>query len=136
MTGYDTFLPEDIPAWQGPFWESLKAHDVRVQRCDACGAFRYVPKEICPSCRATAATWSPVSGEGRVYTYSVVRRGPTKEFQAMAPYVIVHVTMAEGFRMVGTLLDVDPEKVAIGDPVRVRYSDVTDDWTLLAFGPA
>ncbi|MFG2939580.1 Zn-ribbon domain-containing OB-fold protein [Streptomyces sp. NPDC048282] len=136
MTGYELFLPEDIPAWQAPFWESLKAHDVRVQRCDACGVHRYVPKEICPSCQATAAAWAPVSGDGHIYTYSVVRRGPTKAYQATAPYVIAHVTMAEGFRMVGGLLDVDPEKVAIGDPVRVRYVDATDDWTLLAFGPA
>jgi uncharacterized OB-fold protein len=136
MTGYDKFLPEDIPSWQVPFWESLKAHDVRVQRCDACGAYRYVPKEICPACQSAAATWTPVSGHGHIYTYTVVRRGPTKAYQAAAPYVIVHVTMDEGFRMVGDLLDVAPEQVAIGDPVRVRYTTASEDWTLLGFGPA
>ncbi|OYD70379.1 Zn-ribbon domain-containing OB-fold protein [Rhodococcus sp. OK302] len=136
MNTYDKFLPDDIPAWQTPFWQSLKSNKVAVQRCEACGTYRYVPKELCPSCQSVAAVWAPVVGEGTIYTYSVIRRGPTEAFQADVPYVIVHVTMAEGFRMVGGLLGVDPEDVKIGAPVRVRYVHATDDWTLLAFEPA
>jgi uncharacterized OB-fold protein len=136
MTTYEKFLPEDIPAWQMPFWKSLEAHAVAVQRCTECGTFRYVPKELCPSCQAVGADWVPVAGEGTIYTYTVVRRGPTSAFQADTPYVIAHVTMSEGFRMVGQLLDVDPADVSIGAAVRVRYLDVTDEWTLLAFEPA
>lgn len=136
MTGYQKFLPEGVPSWQLPFWDSLKEHDVRVQKCDGCGAFRYVPKEICNRCHATGATWTPISGTGQVYTYTVVRRAPTKAYQAEAPYALVHVTMDEGFRMIGSMKVDDPESVSIGQHVRITYEDATPDWTILRFEPA
>ena len=73
---YDRFLPEAIPDWQIPFWESLREHDVRVQLCDDCGRFRYIPKELCPSCLSESATWTGIDGHGTVYTYTVVHRTP------------------------------------------------------------
>jgi uncharacterized protein len=130
---YDKFLPEGIPGYQRPYWDSLRDHAVKVQRCDSCGAYRYVPKEICPKCQAAEATWTSIAGTGEIYTYTVVRRAPTKAFQADAPYAIVHVTMDEGFRMIGTIPETDPESVRIGQKVTVEYLDVTPDWTLLAF---
>ncbi|MGU3498707.1 Zn-ribbon domain-containing OB-fold protein [Mycobacterium sp. C31M] len=136
MSDYAKLLPEAIPAWQMPFWESLKRHEVHVQVCDDCGKHRYAPKEICAQCHSVNATWTPVAGTGEIYTYTVVRRAPTKAFQADAPYVIAHIAMDEGFRMIGTVSDVDPETVRIGDRVVVDYLDVTADWTLLTFVPA
>ena len=135
-TTYDKFLPEGIPEWQMPFWDSLRAHAAAVQRCDACGKFRYVPKELCPYCHAAESTWTPIGGDGEIYTYTVVRRAPTPAFQADAPYALAHVTMDEGIRMIGRVVGVDPEAVHIGMRVRVAYADVTPEWTLLEFEPS
>jgi hypothetical protein len=41
---YAKLLPEGIPSWHQPYWDSLKAHSVKVQKCTSCGAFRYVPQ--------------------------------------------------------------------------------------------
>lgn len=133
---YEKFLPAGIPRWQMPYWESLKAKDVRVQRCDSCGAFRYVPKELCHRCHSSAASWTGITGTGEVFTYTVVRRAPTPAYQVDAPYAVVHVLMTEGFRMIGTLVDYDPERVEIGMAVGVVYKDVTPEWTILQFRPA
>jgi uncharacterized OB-fold protein len=130
---YDKFLPQGVPAWQMPFWESLRGHSAEVQRCDSCGAFRYVPKEICPRCHSRSATWTPIDGRGEIYTYTIVRRAPTPAYQAEAPYAIVHVTMQEGFRMIGTTTGISLDDVRIGLPVRADYDDVTPEWTLLRF---
>jgi uncharacterized OB-fold protein len=132
---YEKFLPEGIPEWQMPFWDSLRRHDVRVQRCLVCGAYRYHPKEKCHRCASRQAEWAPISGNGEIYTYTVVRRAPTAAYAADVPYTLVHVTMAEGFRMVATLKGIEPELVRIGLPVALGYEDVTPDWTLLSFGP-
>ena len=132
---YEKFLPEGIPEWQRPFWDSLREHEIRVQRCSACGAYRYHPKEMCPRCRSRDAEWSPISGRGEVYTYTVVRRAPTPAYQPDVPYVIVHATMAEGFRMIATLPGVPPDRVRIGLPVVLGYEDVSPEWTLLTFRP-
>jgi uncharacterized protein len=133
--GYDRFLPEGIPSWQQPFWESLRAHDVRVQRCSACGTYRYHPKEKCHRCPSRAAEWVPISGLGEVHTYTVVRRAPTPAYAPDVPYTIVHVKMAEEFRMIGTLKSLEPASVHIGLPVVLGYDDVTPEWTLLTFSP-
>jgi uncharacterized OB-fold protein len=136
VAAYARSLPEGIPGWHGPFWDSLKEHAVRVQRCDRCGAFRYVPKEICNRCHSAESTWTPIAGTGEVYSYTIVRRAPTPAYQEVAPYAIVHVAMDEGFRMIGSMTVDDPEHVSIGQQVRVTYVDATPEWTLLSFEPA
>ena len=135
-TAYAKLLPEGIPSWQQPYWNSLKEHSVKVQKCDNCGAFRHVPKEICNKCLSTDYSWAPITPAGEVYTFTVVRRAPTPAYQEDAPYVVVHVTMDDGFRMIGGMLNVDPESVRIGQRVKVAYSDATPEWTLLQFEPA
>ena len=132
---YGKFLPEGIPGWQMPFWDSLRRHDVRVQRCSRCGTYRYQPKEKCPRCPSRDAEWAPISGHGEIYTYTVVRRAPTPAYAPEVPYTIVHATMEEGFRMIATLKDIEPELVRISLPVVLGYEDVTPEWTLLSFSP-
>lgn len=132
MSTYDKFLPEGIPAWQMPFWDSLRRHRAEVQRCDRCGRFRFIPKERCPGCLSPEATWTGISGQGEVYTYTVVHRAPTPAYQADAPYVIAHVEMEEGFRMVANLSGAEER---VGMPVKLTYLDATPEWTLFAFVP-
>ena len=132
-TTYDKFLPEGIPAWQMPFWESLRDRQAKVQRCDRCGSYRFIPKERCPKCLAAEASWAPISGNGRIYTYTVVHRAPTPAYQAEVPYVIVHVTMEEGIRMASMIRGIEPSEVHIDLPVRLTYEDATPEWTLFYF---
>jgi uncharacterized OB-fold protein len=131
--GYDGFEPE-IPPLHEPFWDSVKAHGAQLQRCDSCGRFRFIPTELC-TCGSAASTWTPIAGTGQVYTYTVVHRAPTPAYQAKAPYVIAHVTMDEGPRMISHLVGVEPEQVTIGMPVRLGYDDVTPELTLYHFEP-
>lgn len=136
MSLNEKFLPpDDMPAFHRPFWEALKAHELKVQTCDDCGTLRFIPKEICPHCGSQACGWTPVSGRGRVYTYTVIHRGPTPAYQADAPYVIAHVELDEGPRIISNLIGCDSADVRIGMPVEVVYEDVSDDWTLFKFRP-
>jgi len=131
VADYDKFLPEITPLHE-PFWAALKEHRVVLQRCSACGQFRFVPCEICP-CGSAASSWEPIAGTGEVYTYTVVHRAPTPAYQADAPYVIAHVTMDEGPRMISTIVDCEPGAVQIGMPVEIVFDDVTEDLTLYRF---
>jgi len=133
MSSDEKFLPEGVPGWHQPFWDSLRERNIKVQRCTSCKAFRHVPKEICAKCRSTSFSWEPVSGRGVVYTYTIVHRAPTPAYQAAAPYAIVHAAMDEGFRMVAAMTGVDPDAVEIGAPVRVVYTDLSPDWTIVEF---
>jgi uncharacterized OB-fold protein len=131
---YQKFRPEIAPVHQ-PFWAAISEHRLELQRCDSCGRFRFIPSEICP-CGSAASTWTEVSGRGEVYTFTVVHRAPTPAYQQDAPYVIAHVTLDEGPRMISTLVDCAPEDVRIGMPVEVTFEKVAPDLTLYHFRPA
>lgn len=132
---YEGFRPEITPL-HAPFWEALRSHRMVLQRCDGCGRYRFIPGEICPHCHSRAATWTPVSGRGSVYTYTVVHRAPTPAYQAHAPYVLAQVELEEGPRVSGTVVGVPPDQVSVGMPVQVVFDDVEPDLTLYRFTPA
>jgi uncharacterized protein len=131
---YEKFLPEILPDHE-PFWGSVRRHAMELQRCDRCGAFRFIPSERCP-CGSGASTWTQIAGTGEVYTYTVVHRAPTPAYQAEVPYVIVHVTIDEGPRLISNLIGCDPEGVGVGMAVQLVYEDVTPELTLYKFAPA
>jgi uncharacterized OB-fold protein len=131
---YEKFVPEITPLHE-PFWAAVKEHRLDLQRCDSCGTFRFIPGEICHRCWSTDATWTTVSGDGEIYTYTVVYRAPTPAYQEDAPYAIVHVQLPEGPRMTGTLVDCAPDAIEVGMPVRVVFDDVTPELTLYRFAP-
>jgi uncharacterized OB-fold protein len=130
---YEGFVPEITDAHR-PFWDSLKRHQAELQRCDVCGRFRFIPSERCP-CGSRTYTWTPIAGQGEVYTYTVVHRAPTAAYQRLAPYVIAHVTLTEGPRMISTLVGCEPSEVTVGMAVRIAYDDVTPELTLYRFEP-
>lgn len=135
MTQYNKPLPE-ITLLTQPFWQGAKEHQLRLQRCDDCGTFRFTPKEVCPNCFSVKATWTPVSGAGTVYSYSTVYRGPNPPFQADVPYTIVMVDLAEGPRIMSHLVDCPPDRVRVGMRVQVVFEDVTPGVSLYKFRPA
>jgi uncharacterized protein len=130
---YEGFLPEIVPLHL-PFWDSLRRHRAELQRCDACGRYRFIPGELC-SCGSNRFTWTPITGNGVVYTFTIVHRAPTPAYQALAPYVIAHVTIEEGPRMISTLVGCEPSAVSVGMPVRLVYDDVMPELTLYRFEP-
>ncbi|MFC2058605.1 Zn-ribbon domain-containing OB-fold protein [Chloroflexota bacterium] len=117
------------------FWDGCKRHELLVQRCTNCGDLRWIPEEFCLDCLSTDYEWAKMSGEGKVYTFTIVRRPPTAAFQEGIPYVVAFVELKEGPRMMTNIVNCDPDEVKIGMPVRVYFDDVTDDVTLPKFEP-
>ncbi|EWM17901.1 Zn-ribbon domain-containing OB-fold protein [Kutzneria sp. 744] len=101
------------------FWDGTKLGELRIQKCAACGALRHPPGPMCPRCNALDPTHIVSSGLGEVYSY-VVHHHPQVPGK-QTPFVIALVELEEGVRMLGELLDVDPEQVKVGLPVRVRF---------------
>jgi uncharacterized OB-fold protein len=136
MSDYLKFLPpDDLPDFHLPFWQALRNHEFRVQECAQCGARRFIPAEICSACGAQDATWQPVSGKGTLYTFTVVHRGPTPAYQADGPYVIAHVDLDDGVRVIANLTGCDLAEVRIGMRAEIVFDDVSDEWTLFGFVP-
>jgi uncharacterized OB-fold protein len=134
MSDYLKPLPEADPV-SLPYWDSLKAHALQLQRCGGCGRFIFYPRGICPHCFSTELSWERVAGRGTIHSYTIIHRHWQPGFAAEVPYVVALVELDEGLRLVSNLLDVapDPTQIAIGAPVELVYDDVTPEVTLPKF---
>ncbi len=118
------------------FWKSTKAHTAKLQRCNVCGNFWYYPGPVCHTCGAQDWTWTPLSGKGTIYSYSVLERAKGNPYENDVPITIVLVRLAEGPVVMSNLFDYEPEELAIDADVVMDYEDVNDEVTLAVFRPA
>ena len=132
---YNKPLPQPTPETQ-PFWDSMKRHQMQVQRCRACREFYFYPRPFCPRCYSRDVAWEDVSGKATLETYVINHRAAPR-FEEDAPYVIAVVTLAEGPRMMTNLVEVEPEAASLPPDLalEVVYDDVTDEITLPKFRP-
>ena len=117
----------------GEFYGWCRKHELRFQRCTACGAWRHVPRELCAACGSWAWEWARSSGRGTVFTWTVAVRAMHPAFQEAVPYAAVVIEMEEGVRILSTVTDCPPGELAIGMPVTVAFDDVTPEVTLPTF---
>jgi len=137
MADYKKPLPMPDPVTQ-PFWDSTKAHAMKIQRCNDTGKYFFFPRGMSPFTLSDNISWEPVSGKGTLHAFTIVWAQRQPGFAEDAPYVVAMIDLEEGPRMMTTLIDIDPdpEKVKIGMAVEVVYEDVTDEITLPKFRPA
>ena len=135
MSEYKKPLPEPTTLTQ-PFWDGIRQHKLLVQKCASCGKLRHTPKPLCSDCLSQEYTWIPLSGQGQVYSYTVMHRAPASSFEGELPYVVALVELKEGVRMISNLVRCTPQQVRVGMPVHVVYEDVTDQASLFKFAPA
>ena len=120
-------LPQLTPAndWS---WTSGADGTLRIQGCQDCQALVHPPSPICPSCRSR--DWKPVEVSGRATVVGVtVNQHPwLPGFDP--PYVIANVALAEDptVRLTTNIVGCEPDDVAIGQEVTVRFEQHEDVW--------
>jgi len=124
--------------WTAPFWAALIEHRLLIARCGVCGALRMPPGPFCGSCSAQPIAWDEVRGTGRVHTFTITRRAFHSALREHVPYVVAVIDLddANGARLIGNVVGVDPERVAIGMEVRVDWDDVDETTTIARWVPA
>lgn len=115
------------------FFEGVRDGKLVGLRCRACGALTVPPKAFC-ECGKRDWETLPLTGDGTVESYTVIRVAPRK-FTGNAPYAIAAVRLAEGVSLLGRVTDVPVDEVAVGMAVRFRPL-VTDGRAAIAFVPA
>jgi len=121
--------PPVVTAESKAFFEAARAGRFLVPVCTACKRAHWYPRAICPFCASEKVEWREASGKGTVYTFSVMRR--VKE-----PYIIAHVTLAEGPTMLTNIVGCDADAVRIGQPVTVVFQESDNGLPVAMFKPA
>lgn len=120
------------------FWEGVRAGELRILRCQACGHFVHYPRPLCNKCGATDLAPERVSGRAVVYSYTWATQAFHPYFVDRVPYNITVVELAEqpGLRMTTNIVDCPPEELRTGMAVEVVFRQVGPDLVLPLFRPA
>jgi uncharacterized OB-fold protein len=117
------------------FWTGGGGGELRIVRCNDCGYYIHPPSPRCPQCLSENVEPSPVSGRGRVYTYTVNERAWFPGLEV--PYVIAIVQLDEqpDLRLMTNIVGCSADQVAIDMPVRVEFRQQGEAFVPV-FGPA
>lgn len=127
-------VPDPSPESQ-PFWDACARHELVVQRCEECGRFWFPPSNRCQHCWSERHAWTPVSGRGRLYSFTVFHRAYAAELADQLPYVVGVVTLDEGPRLITNIVGCEPGDVRIDMPVEVAFEELVEGVALHAFRP-
>jgi uncharacterized protein len=115
------------------FWDGLNQHKLLILKCQSCGKFNHWPRPICRFCLSDDQVPAEVSGQGTVWSYTVV----TYPFHPglVPPYVLASIELVEqpGLRLVSNIVDCPEDDLAVGMAVEVFYEVVTADITVPLF---
>ena len=101
-----------------------------IQHCAACTRNVFFPRMICPHCGSDQLDWFAPSGEGVVYSTTVVRR----KAEQGGDYNVALIDLREGVRMMSRVEGTAPADVHIGMAVQARVADA-EGGKLLVFVP-
>jgi len=118
------------------YWNAARRHELVVTACIPHGHLTFPPDIACTVCGARELESRTVSGNGTVYTFTVVRQAFDPAFADDVPYVLALVELDEqpGLRVLANLVGVEPDDVEVGAAVHVVFES-RDGVVLPQFAP-
>jgi len=116
-----------------PFWEGCRQGKLLLQYCDQCQQHQFYPRLYCMHCGSSNVRWVSASGRGVIYSYTVIHQNKSPEFVQDTPYNVVVVQLAEGPRLMSTIVETDLAELRIDLPVTVVFDVVSEDIHLPRF---
>ena len=125
--------PRQYSPYDAPMWESISQGQLKLQRCRETGVFYYPPGPMCPESLSFDVEWAPVSGHGKILSWTVFHRQYLPAYPA--PHLVVAVQLEEGPIMIGYMDHVHLPRLALDLPVSVEYVDHADGYRITRFHP-
>jgi len=122
-----------------PFWDAAAQNQLVMQRCRECRAWVWTPRPLCNECGSEQLEWTPMTGTGEVYSFTVIRqvvgRAASKAFEPDIPYVVAWVDLDEGPRVITNIVGCAAEEVRLGMKVSVVFEQASPAIWLPKFKP-
>jgi uncharacterized OB-fold protein len=111
-----------------PFWQAARDRRLVVQRCSACGYYNHPPRRVCDACLSQDLTFAPVSGKGKIFSFTIMHQRDVVGFENEAPFINLVVELDEQplLLMVSDRPLTERDRVRIGAAVEVYFEDRGD----------
>jgi uncharacterized OB-fold protein len=119
------------------FWDGVAQHELRIQRCQACGHYIHYPKPICRYCQSRDLAGEPVSGKATLYSWTIASQPFHPFWVDRVPYTLATVELVEQPRLMffSQVVDCAEEDLAAGMPLEVTFVELSPELTLPFFRP-
>jgi uncharacterized protein len=123
------------PTWlTAPFWEAARRRELLRPQCRTCQRSFFTPQIACTYCLSEDWEWVASSGNGTLYSFTLVSRPPVPGFEV--PYILAIVDLDENsWSMLSRLVGTSAAEVRVGMPVCVSWATVDEFLTLPVFRP-
>src|SRR4051794_33269810 len=106
-------------------WEGYRQRELRIPRCEQCGALHMPPTPHCHHCGAFAMGYTVSSGRGTLYSFNVVHHPQVPGFRY--PLAVALVELEEGVRFLADVVGARPEQLHVGMPMEVDWLQAGDN---------
>ncbi len=114
------------------FWQGTRNNELMLQYCPDTKQYQHYPRPISLYTGKRNLEWRKVAGTGTVYACTTVRV-PGPGLEGRLPLSVVTVELDEGVRILGNVLNVEPDAVAIGQRVELAWDAINEDTAYPAF---
>ncbi|MDP7547117.1 MAG: OB-fold domain-containing protein [Alphaproteobacteria bacterium] len=108
------------------FWQGTKQGELLLQYCPDSKQFQHYPRPISLQTGKRNLEWRKVSGQGVIYACTIVRV-PGPGLEGRLPLSVATVELDEGVRILGNILNREPDAVAIGQRVELAWDAIDGD---------
>jgi uncharacterized OB-fold protein len=125
-------IPDDASR---EFFEGAKHGRLMLQRCGACGNYRFHARDRCDVCRSRDYTWEAASGRATVISHAVMHQRYHPAFYDELPYPLAVVELEEGPRLITSVVGVEADHLKAGMAMKAVFEDFGEGVVLPRFTP-
>jgi uncharacterized OB-fold protein len=124
--------PADTFTQTAPFWAAAREKKLFLQVCADTGRFQHFPRPVSLQTGSRNLEWREVSGRGEIYACTVLRAG-RPDMAPRLPLPLATITLEEGVRIVGNIVESSLEDLKIGRKVALAWDMLDGDTPYPAF---
>jgi uncharacterized protein len=102
-----------------------------IRQCTQCRHLHHPPGPMCPVCHSYEWSALQASGRGTIHSFVIVHQPQLPGFTYPLPVALVE--LEEGVRVVSNLTGIAADRVRIGLPVEIEFTEVEPGYGLYAF---
>ncbi|MEQ1438851.1 Zn-ribbon domain-containing OB-fold protein [Fontimonas sp. SYSU GA230001] len=116
------------------FWEAADREEFVGQKCADCGRFTFPPRPMCPHCHSLKREIVPLSGRGKVISWTLPRHPPPFGFRE--PPIIAVIELDEGIRFVSNVVGTTLDQMRHDMAVEVLFEPTMNNHKVPVFRPS
>lgn len=99
-----------------------------INKCGACGKWSQPPYPVCPFCQSDDVHATPVSGRGKIFTFTILYTGSARgvDYSGGHPVAVIDLKEQDGLRATGTIVGCANDEIEIGMPVELTWIERRD----------